>query len=94
MHNVEKQSNILYKSGDVNTERFLKYVWPFFNIMYEKVNRSIHPHIFYRKATLNNFADFEGKTPPMVSFFNEAVRSLPALFIKKNSITGLFHRIL
>ena len=23
----------------VNTTRFLKYVWPFFNILYEKVNR-------------------------------------------------------
>ena len=32
-HNIEKWSNILLKSCGVYTVRFLKYVWPFFNIM-------------------------------------------------------------
>ena len=34
-HNVEKRSNFLLKSCSVNTARFLKYVWTFFNIMNE-----------------------------------------------------------
>ena len=38
MHNVKKSSNILYRSCGVHTIRFLKYVWPFFNIIYETVN--------------------------------------------------------
>ena len=38
MHNVVKWPNILYKSCGVNTARFLKYVWPFYNIMHERVN--------------------------------------------------------
>ena len=38
MHNVVKWPNILQKSCGVNTARFLKYVWPFFNIMHERVN--------------------------------------------------------
>ena len=32
MHNVVKWPNILQKSCDVHTARFLKYVWPFYNI--------------------------------------------------------------
>ena len=32
-HDVEKWPNILLKSSGVNTARFLKYVWPFFNII-------------------------------------------------------------
>ena len=40
MHNVVKWPNILYKSYGVNTARFLKYVWPFYNIMHERVNVS------------------------------------------------------
>ena len=39
MHNV-KWPNILYKSYGVNAARFLKYVWPFDNIMYERVNNN------------------------------------------------------
>ena len=37
MHNVVKWPNILYKSCGVNTARFLKYVWPFYNIKHERV---------------------------------------------------------
>ena len=74
----------------MNTARFLKCAWPFFTIMHERVKRSIHPQVFYRKATLNNFAEFERKTLAMVSFFNKVVGSTPAFFIKKNSIAGLF----
>ena len=36
-HNV-KWPNILQKSCSVNTVRFLKYVWPFYNILHERVN--------------------------------------------------------
>ena len=38
MQNVENRPNILLKSWGVNTARFLKYVWPFFNIMDKRVN--------------------------------------------------------
>ena len=37
MHNVVKWPNILQKSCGVNTARYLKYVWPFYNIMHERV---------------------------------------------------------
>ena len=37
IHDTEKRSNILWKSCAVNTARFLKYVWPFFNIKRERV---------------------------------------------------------
>ena len=40
IRNVEKWSNILLKSCGVNTARFVKYVWPFFKIIYEKNNSS------------------------------------------------------
>ena len=38
MHNIEKWPNIFSKSCAVNTAKFLKYVWPFFNIIHENVN--------------------------------------------------------
>ena len=41
MHNVVKWPNIILKYCGVNTERFLKYVWPFYNIMHERVNVKI-----------------------------------------------------
>ena len=37
MH-VVKWPNILLKFCGVNTARFLKCVWPFYNIMHERVN--------------------------------------------------------
>ena len=37
MHNVLKWPNILLKSCGVNTAKFFKYVWPFYNIMHERV---------------------------------------------------------
>ena len=37
MHNVVKWPNILQKSCGV---KILKYVWPFYNIMHERVNGS------------------------------------------------------
>ena len=40
-HNVEKWPKILLKNCGVNTARFLKYVWPFFNIMKQRVNNSL-----------------------------------------------------
>ena len=33
MHNIEKGLNILLKSCDIHSERILKYVWSFFNII-------------------------------------------------------------
>ena len=39
MYIVEKWPDILQKSCGVNLGRFLKYVWPFFNIKPESVNR-------------------------------------------------------
>ena len=39
MHNDPKWPNILKKYCGVNKVRLLKYVWPFFIIIYEKVNR-------------------------------------------------------
>ena len=41
MHNVVKWPNILLKFCGVHTARFLKYVWPFYNIMHERVNQSL-----------------------------------------------------
>ena len=38
MHNAEKWPNILENSWGVQTTRFLKYVWPFFDSMHENVN--------------------------------------------------------
>ena len=38
MYNVSKWPNILLKSCGAHTVRLLKYVWPFYNIMHEKVN--------------------------------------------------------
>ena len=37
MHNVVNWPNILQKSCGVHARRFLKYVWPFYNIMHERV---------------------------------------------------------
>ena len=37
MHNVVKWANIFLKSCGVHTARFLKYVWPFYKIMHERV---------------------------------------------------------
>ena len=39
MHNVVKWSNILLKSCGVRTARFLKCVWPFYN-MHERLNKT------------------------------------------------------
>ena len=41
MHNVVKWPNILQKSCGVNTTRFLKYVWPFYNIMHQRVKEDM-----------------------------------------------------
>ena len=41
MQNFQKWSNVLQKSCGVNTARFDKNVWAFFNIMQEMVNSVI-----------------------------------------------------
>ena len=65
------------KSCGVNTARFLKYVWPFFNIMYKNVHGSFITHFLYVSSksflSLKNFHEiFEdtqkvGKTPPVAA---------------------------
>ena len=45
MHNVVKWPNILQKSCSVHAARFLKYVWPFYNIMHERVNKILKSEI-------------------------------------------------
>ena len=52
MYNVEKWSNILLKSCSVNPARFLKYVCPIFNIMYERV-KSDYYKLRNSKSTVN-----------------------------------------
>ena len=42
MNNVEKWPNILLKPCGVPAPRFQNYVWPFFNIMHERVAKFIH----------------------------------------------------
>ena len=37
MYNIKKWPNTLQKSCGVNSAKFLKYIWPFSNIMHEKV---------------------------------------------------------
>ena len=41
MHNAVKWPNILLKSYGENKAGFLKYVWPFYNIMHERVKRKV-----------------------------------------------------
>ena len=40
MHNVVKWPNILWKPCGIHTARFLKHVWPFYNIIHERVKSS------------------------------------------------------
>ena len=44
MHNVVKWPNILQKSWGAHTTRFLKYVWPFHNIMHGRVILQINAY--------------------------------------------------
>ena len=37
MQDVVKRSNIPQKSYGVHAAKFFKYVWPFYNIIYERV---------------------------------------------------------
>ena len=55
MHNVVKWPNIrLYGLYGLNTARFLKYVWPFYNIMRERVKeipvKSLYIHVLEEVA--------------------------------------------
>ena len=52
IHNVVKWPNILWKSSCVHTARFLKYVWPFYSIMHERVNITFVKYCFMRKITI------------------------------------------
>ena len=38
MQNVEKWPKIIKKSCGAHSARLLRYVWPFFNVMHEKIN--------------------------------------------------------
>ena len=46
MHNVVKWPNILWRSCGVDTSRFLKYVWPFYNIVHQRVKHFYHARAF------------------------------------------------
>ena len=48
MHNVEKWPDLLLKSCGVNTARFLKYIWPFFNIMHGKITTEKNKDEFFQ----------------------------------------------
>ena len=50
MHIVEKWSNMLETFCGVNAARFVKYIWPFINIIHEKVNKKLYwalPNVFH-----------------------------------------------
>ena len=71
MQNVEKWPNILWESCGVDTARFLKYIWPFFNIMHERVNQFLtNAPILYPLKTPENkrlsgvFRGYEWKNWP------------------------------
>ena len=54
MH-VVKWPNILLKFCGVNITRFLKYVWPFYNIMHERVRKKIPgPIMLWSLMSWNN----------------------------------------
>ena len=38
MQNVEKWPKIIKKSCGAHSARLSRYVWPFFNVMHEKIN--------------------------------------------------------
>ena len=57
MHNVEKWPDILKKSDGVHTASFLKYIWPFFNIMHERVKITLRCD-FNIKLKCNFLKDF------------------------------------
>ena len=41
MHNVENGETYFKNMYSVHTARHLKYIWPFFIIMHEKVNQKV-----------------------------------------------------
>ena len=47
MHGVAKWPNMLWKSCVVHGAGFLKYVWPFFNIMHGRVKTAGH-HVAHK----------------------------------------------
>ena len=61
MYNVVKWSNILLKTCGVSNARFLKYVWPFYNIMHERVKKVQNPvkkHTRYFSRNVRIFQAF------------------------------------
>ena len=61
MHNVDKWPNILLKPYGMNTARFLKYVWLFFNIMHESVKKQNFNRLKFLNSvyTCSNFYGIE-----------------------------------
>ena len=58
MH-VVKWPNILQNSCGVNTARFLKCVWPFYNNMHERVKTKIRIIGAHREILQNSFITWE-----------------------------------
>ena len=60
IYNVVKWPKILLKSCGVNTARFLKYLWPFYNILHERVkNKTFRSKVRYRIAALKLLGIFQ-----------------------------------
>ena len=90
MHNFEKCPSILLRSCGAHTARFIKYVWPLFNNMHEKVywiagsfSRSNRPKLFCNEAVLKTFRKMYRKTPVMESLFNKVAILQACNFMKK-----------
>ena len=53
MHNIVKWPNILQNSYGANTARFLKYVWPIYN-MHERVNKILFIGVMTKQYARGN----------------------------------------
>ena len=71
-----------------NTARFLKYVWPFYNIMHERVN-----HIHERVLTIV-YKDFKLSFQELLkedNVMNIHHRNLQNLFLKSSKLEISYH---
>ena len=79
--------------------RFLKYVWPFFNIVHEKLmlnhsNRGSHQKCSVKKGVLKNFSIFTEKHLCWSLFLIKLQVFRAAALLKRDSNTGFFLWIL
>ena len=102
MYNVIKWANILYKSCGVTTARFLKYVWPFNNIMHERVKRKLNNVSLIqkckviqliKKGMINKAASEKFRTPrntisTCMKNKNDLLQSLEQTSLNKKKLRG------